>query len=452
VSRAVKVGIFLVAGIVLFCVVLFLIGSEEQLFAHHFSVYTQFSNIDTLQTGAKVRVSGMDAGEITEINVPQGPSSQFRIKLRVDEKFHPIIRQDSMASVETEGMVGNKFVDIKKGSENSPECPPGCTLHTQEPVTMGELMRRGNDIAGNVQATIEHADGLIQGVSPKIEQMASNSVGMTGNANAIVAGIRRGHGAAGKLLADNGVASNVDATIANAKQASTNLSQASGKVNGIVSAVQRTDLPDLHKTLNNTQDMTRQVDQAIGTFLAPGSSNQNTAVALRDAAHGAQQATSNLADDTEAVKHNFFLRGFFKRRGFYDLQNMTPERYATSEFVTKPRTRLWIPAAGLFDTNSNGSQEVSNTGRSILDQFMSDLVPYLPNNPIVVEGYSTNDLRDRQYLISRQRALAVRDYLESRFHLDAKRVGVMPLGNEPPKHSGKQTWDGVCLVLVVSKW
>ena len=208
---------------------------------------------------------------------------------------------------------------------------------------MGELMRRGNDIAGNVQATIEHADGLIQGVSPKIEQMASNSVGMTGNANAIVAGIRRDHGAAGKLLADNGVASNVDATIANAKQASTNLSQASGKVNGIVSAVQRTDLPDLHKTLNNTQDMTRQVDQAIGTFLAPGSSNQNTAVALRDAAHGAQQATSNLADDTEAVKHNFFLRGFFKRRGFYDLQNMTPERYATSEFVTKPRTRLWIP-------------------------------------------------------------------------------------------------------------
>lgn len=450
-SKAVKVGIFLVAGIVLFCVVLFLIGSEEQLFAHHFSVYTQFNNIDTLQTGAKVRVSGMDAGEITAIEIPQGPSSQFRLKLQVDEKFHRIIRQDSLAGIETEGMVGNKFVDIKKGSEQSPECQPGCTLPTQEPVTTGELMRRGNNIAENMQSTIEHVDGLIQGVSPKIEQLASNSVGLTGNADAIVAGIRHGRGAAGKLLADDRVGSNVDTTIANAKQASANLRQASVKVNGIVSDVQRTDLPGVHNTLNNTQDMTHQVDQAIGTFLAPGSSNQNTAAALRDAVHGAQQSTSNLADDTEAVKHNFFLRGFFNRRGFYDLQTITPEKYAESEFVRKPRARLWIPAAGLFDVNSNGSQQLSGTGRSILDQSMSDLVPYLPHNPVVIEGYSTSGMPDEQYLVSRQRAIAVREYLESRFHLDPKRVGIMPLGSKPPKHSGKESWDGVCLALVVSK-
>jgi phospholipid/cholesterol/gamma-HCH transport system substrate-binding protein len=55
-SKKVKVGIFLVGGIVLFCVGLFLIGSRQQLFTHHFVVYTEFNNIDTLQTGHGTRV------------------------------------------------------------------------------------------------------------------------------------------------------------------------------------------------------------------------------------------------------------------------------------------------------------------------------------------------------------------------------------------------------------
>lgn len=82
---------------------------------------------------------------------------------------------------------------------------------------------------------------------------------------------------------------------------------------------------------------------------------------------------------------------------------------------------------------------------------MSGLVPYLPNNPIVVEGYSANGMPDQRYVASRQRATEVRQYLKSRFHLNSKRVGVMPLGSEPPSGTGKEMWDGVCLVLLVSK-
>lgn len=467
--KKIKVGIFLVGGIVLFCVGLFLIGSRRQLFTRHFVVYTEFNNIDTLQTGAKVRVSGMDAGEITGIQVPNGPSSQFRLKLKIDQKFHPIVREDSLASIETEGMVGNKFVNVKKGSDHSPECPGGCTLRSEEPVEMGELMREGSQLAKTMQTTIEdvrhradsaidhitslagHADQTIVAVSPDVEKIASNSVHMTNNANAIVAGIRHGHGAAGKLLTDETVASNVDTTIANAKQATANLEQTSRKVNTIVSDVQRTDLVEVHKTLENTQGMTQQLDQAVGTFLSPGNNNQSTAVALRGAVQGAQQTMTNLADDTEAVKHNFFLRGFFKRRGFYNLDTITPSKYASTEFVKKPHARIWIPAAGLFNVGPGGSQQLSDVGRSILDQSMSDLVPFLPNNPIVVEGYSTNGVPDQRYLASRQRAFEVRQYLESRFHLNSKLVGIMPLGDQPPPGVHKSTWNGICLALVVSR-
>ena len=461
-SKKVKVGIFLVGGIALFCVGLFLVGSEEQLFGSHFTVYTDFKDIDTLQTGAKVRVSGMDAGEITGIEVPQNPSSRFRLKLKVDEKFHPIVREDSLASIETEGMVGNKFINIKEGSANSPECPAGCTLPSQESVSMGQMMREANDIARTVQSTITDLHGRADTAMQNIDSLAANAnqtmaavrpniVGITRNADAVLGNVRSGQGAAGKLLMDKNVASDVQSAISSARQTTANLDQASGKVNAMVSNVQRRDMPELHKTIDNTQDMTQKMDRAVGTFLSRGNSNETTAEALRDTAHAAQQTTTNLADDTEAIKTNFFFRGFFNRRGYYNLSTITPSKYDDTEFVKKPRARVWVPAAGLFKVGPDGSQELTDVGKSILDQSMSDLVPYLPNNPVVVEGYSSTGAPDQQYVASRQRALLVRDFLESRFHLKPDRTGMMPLGDHPPRKTGKQSWDGVCLVLVVSK-
>lgn len=99
----------------------------------------------------------------------------------------------------------------------------------------------------------------------------------------------------------------------------------------------------------------------------------------------------------------------------------------------------------------DGSPELSDTGRSILDQDMSELVPHLPNNPLMIEGYCENGAPDQRYLTSRLRAMEVREYLVSRFHLDSKRVGIMPLGDRPPAGTRKQTWDGISLVLVVSQ-
>jgi len=111
----------------------------------------------------------MDAGEITDIQVPRTPSGKFRLKLKVDQKFHPIIRKDSVATISTEGMVDNKFVDIGKGSDHSPECPPGGTLPSEEAVEMSELMRQGKALAKTAQETItdirKPADGAIDNIT-----------------------------------------------------------------------------------------------------------------------------------------------------------------------------------------------------------------------------------------------------------------------------------------------
>lgn len=457
-STSIKTGIFVVVGIGLFCLGLFLIGSSTNLFGSHFTVYTQFNNIDALTSGATVRVGGMDAGQVAGIQVPKGPAGQFRLKLHVDKKFHPIVRKDSTVSIETEGFVGNKFVNIAKGSANSPECPAGCTLPSQESASMGQLMREASTLAVQIQGTIQHADGVLQSfgnvgnnangmivaIRPKITQMTSD-------AEAILGGVREGKGAAGKLLTDKVVAADVTAAVANTKQATANFAQTSRKVNGMVSGVQKSDMPGIHQTVENAQQLTGRLNSAAGTFVGSHESNENTAKEVQQTIDQAQQAIGNLAADTEAIKTNFLLRGFFNRRGFYNFKTITPSKYAASQFVKHPRARIWIPGADLFESGPQGQPELKGSGRAVLNQRMSAFVAYLPNNPIVVEGYSTNGAPDQQYLTSRLRAIDVRDYLIQQFHLDPKFVGMMPLADRPPKETGKQNWDGVCLVLVISK-
>lgn len=468
-SNKLKVGIFVVAGILLFTVGLFLIGSRQQLFSHKYSIFADFDDVNTIQPGATVRVSGMNAGTVKAVSIPKTPSARFRIELSVDDKFQHIIREDSTASISTEGMVGNKFVEVDKGTDNSPECRPGCTIKTKEGGGLDALMKEGTQIGNQVQAAIQdlrsradqamvnirdltaHADKTVVAIQPNVERVAKNAAAMSGDAKQVIAGVKEGQGAAGKLLVDPQTAARVTEAIANAKQTTTNIDEASKKVSSMVSEVQKQDLPPVHETVDHVQDTAAQIDQATRTFLSKGNTTENTAETLRDTVHSAKSAAGNLSDDTEAIKHNFFLRGFFKRRGFYNLNTITPSKYASSDFVKKARARIWIPAAGLFKAGAGGSQELSGAGPSILDQYMSDLVPYLPNNPIVIEGYSASGPPDQRYLASVQRATEVRDYLEKRFHLSPKLVGIMPLGDRTPPGVRKSTWDGICLALVVSR-
>lgn len=460
-KKRILVGVFIIGGVLLFAAGLFLIGTRQQVFSHHYNLYTDFDKVETITTGAKVRVSGMDAGQITDIAVPKTTSSRFRFKLEVDEKFRSIIRQDSVASIESEGMIGAKYVNIQKGSGNSPECPAGCTLPSREPFELTDLMKQGSGIAKSAQSTIDdlhkqsdtamahitklvtHVDDTILASRPDVKTITSNAARASQNVDAVTTSIRQGQGVAGELLADKVAASNVSATLANVKTASANVETASGDA--------KTATSNIDEATKKVDTITAQLNQAVSSFLKNNDQNQNTARMLRDTVEAANRAATNAQEDTDALKHNFFLRGFFKRRGFFDLNNLTPEKYASTEFVKKPRARVWIPAPGLFSSERDGKQELTEEGRLILRQDMAALVPYLPNNPIMVEGYSSQGAADQQFILSRERADDVRAYLESSYHIDPKFLGAIPLGDHPPHGTGRDQWDGVCLVVVVSK-
>ncbi len=158
---------------------------------------------------------------------------------------------------------------------------------------------------------------------------------------------------------------------------------------------------------------------------------------------------TNLAAVTEALKHNFFLRGFFKRRGYFNLDEMTPAQYRSSKFLKGHSSeRVWLSKNELFSSGPDDTEQLTKEGQSQIDGAMSALIPYLPNSPLVVEGYATQGSPSERFIRAKQRASVVQIYINKRFGLQPNTVGVMPMSGSIPPGVGKSVWDGVSLVLI----
>ena len=153
-GRLAAVGAFVIAGVLLFAVGLFMIGSRRMLFGNTFKVYAEFASVAGLDNGALVRVAGLQAGEVEAIQIPASPSAPFRVRMRIREDVHPLIRFDSVASIQNDGLVGNKFVQVEPGSEQSAVVTADGTIQSREPFDIADLMAKMSETIDTVNAAI----------------------------------------------------------------------------------------------------------------------------------------------------------------------------------------------------------------------------------------------------------------------------------------------------------
>ena len=439
--RAAAVGAFVIAGILLFGLGLFLIGDRRMLFSDTFEMYAEFANIAGLQDGAKVRVAGMDAGEVESIHVPPGPSAPFRVKLRVREDLHPLIRIDSVATIQTDGLVGNKFVQVDAGTEQAQVVPPGGTVHSREPFDLSAMLQRMNETVDLVTATIQdlkngldealgsvtetakQAQGLINELGTEARTIMASAEKVSRDLSVIVSNARQGRGTVGKFLTDDAMYASARNLVADAEKAIANLREASVEARAVVADFRGEDGP-----------------------------MRGIAGGLQQTLASAKDAMADLAENTEALKRNFFFRGFFNRRGFFDLDQVSLQQYREGALETADRRvlRIWIGAAVLFERDADGREQLSDRGRARLDSAMSSYVRYPRDSPFVVEGYAQQATGDQRFLLSRARGKLVRDYIVSRFGLDANYVTTMAMGDVADGSPSGNRWDGVALALFVA--
>jgi phospholipid/cholesterol/gamma-HCH transport system substrate-binding protein len=451
-------GAFIVGGLLLFGFGLFLIGDRRMLFSKSADYYTEFAQVSALQRGAKVRVGGMDAGEIVEIRVPQQPGSKFRLKFRIVEKLFPVIRNDSVASIATDGLLGNKFLLIDIGTTGL--AAPGCTLPSREPFEMGDLLAKIRNTVTAIDKTVgevkgdvadatktvaesaKHVNQIIIAAQDPIAKVTASASKISDDISAIIGRVRSGEGTIGKLMNDDAVYNSVSASAKEIEKTLENLRQTSTDVKDLVSRFKSGEVPaDVERTMKNVADSSERVKVMVASF-QPLPGGDSVAGDLRATLVSAREAMSDLAEDLEALKHSFFFRGFFKDRGFYDLGSLSPAEYQSKEFeknVTKERT--WVELDDVFILKANGSEELSEPGRKKLDAMMANFLRFTKDRAVIVEGYAAAGTLDEQWLHSRERAAKVRDYIVKKFTLSSDYVGVMPMG-------ALAGGDGIALVLL----
>ena len=219
-TRKLLVGIFVAVCMVLFGVGLFLIGSSNQLFTKAFNVHADFWKITGIKDGGKVRVAGMDAGTVTRIEVPSRPDAKFRIHFRIVEKLHPLVRQDSVVTIQTDGLLGNKYLQIDAGSVDSQLAKNGSMIQSKEPFEWGDLMeeitgvvKQVNGIMAGVkeqlvstlsqlEGTAKSANLLIEVATPHVKSILASADKISANLGEIIDGIQQGQGTVGALFKD----------------------------------------------------------------------------------------------------------------------------------------------------------------------------------------------------------------------------------------------------------
>jgi phospholipid/cholesterol/gamma-HCH transport system substrate-binding protein len=449
-NRNVRTGIFALAGITLFAFVIFLIGKQHRAFGEVTEFYTEFADVNGLMKGANVRVAGLDAGEVSEIGVPDSPSSRFRVKLKVERRFHGLIRTDSQASIATEGVVGNKYLLIRPGSADSPEAAPFSILPSREPVDMAALLDKSAGL-------IKDATGTMKAVGDKVSG-ALNAVSTTANnTNDLVVDLKHGKGTVGMLLRDETTATNVRQSFADLRQATNSLNHASKQADTLLTDLysrglaQKADqtMSTVQSTAHSLDTATQQFRETMATAVTPDGQGVDAGGNIRQSLSNLNQAAGNIAEDTEALKHQFFLRGFFKRRGYFSLARLSPDRYRKDKTLANPSNpRVWLDASELFLAEQEGKETLSTKGKSRIDSAVAQLGDGLIGSAVVVEGYSTAANSGAQLAESRSRAILVRQYLHSRFYIDLQDIGAVPLRAAPPSSIQKASWNGICIVLL----
>jgi phospholipid/cholesterol/gamma-HCH transport system substrate-binding protein len=442
--RLAGVGVFVLGGLALFALGLFMIGDRQMAFARKFTVYTEFTKITGLQPGAVVRVLGAKAGSITQILPPGRPSEKFRVRLELAESLHQLVRADSIASIETEGLVGGSYLGIGRGTDAAPPVAPSGTIGSKEPFEITDLMQQMGDTITKVNVTIDemkgdvssavvavadtmgNANALITGVSDDVMKMAASGARISEDAARITEGIRSGKGMLGKLMTD-------DQLYAQA-----------------MSIARQTE-----ETAAGARQVVELAKKALEGFQAKDGAIQGISADLKQTLDGARTAMVGFGENMDALKRNFLVRGFFNGRGYFDLDDISPAAYRQGALTTGRRqaTRVWVQANEVFepDPGQLANERLTDEGKSRMDRAIGPFLRHVASGVVMIEGYAQQGSLDEQYLRSRARASLVREYLVGKFHLDPEATGVMPLGADSIDSPQRRPWEGVALAVILPK-
>jgi phospholipid/cholesterol/gamma-HCH transport system substrate-binding protein len=361
-SRVARLGAFIVTTLAILAVGIFIIGNKQYLFTSTYRLKAQFSNVVGLDVAAGVRVGGVQRGTVHSIELPHQPSDKITVVMDLDATTHDIIKQDSVASIETEGLLGNEYMAISFGTAGAANVRDGDTISSQPPIAMGDLIKKSKDILDSSQQAIQNvtqATASLKSVSAKIDD---------------------GQGTIGQLINDK----------------------------------------TTYLALNQTMD------------------------GVRDTVAHAQVGVTDFQENMEALKHNFFVRGYFKNRGYEDSTELAKDEILSLPQGT-PQKTFTFEAKQLFDkvdtAKLKNQKSLDAAGDFLTDTDFGVAVVAVYSS---MEGDAGKDL-----VLTQGRALVVREYLVENFGFDDRRLKTLGMGKKSGT-SPESGWGAIRILVYPS--
>jgi phospholipid/cholesterol/gamma-HCH transport system substrate-binding protein len=206
-----RVGIFVIVALLAFLGLIYMLGARARLFEARYTIYAEFTEVGGLTEGATVRLAGVQIGRVKDVILPAEPGGKVRVALNITKRYANRIRKNSVARIETQGLLGDKIVEITVGTAEAPPVQGGETLASRDPFdinqVIGESAKTVKNIAALADSLRETAETLNQS---KIIADASATVGsarrLTDKIGRIVDQVEAGKGWAHVLLYEEPVA------------------------------------------------------------------------------------------------------------------------------------------------------------------------------------------------------------------------------------------------------
>jgi len=285
----IRLGLFVAVGLALFVIAIFIIGKQKNLFNPVFKLSTTFYNVSGLQVGNNVRFSGINVGTVDNITIING--STVKVDMLIRKEIKQFIKTDCKVAVGSEGLIGDRLLTISQGSPDAPLVKDDQLLSSSEPVETDAII-------ASLQVTAGHAEVITQ-------QLAE-----------VMLKINSGRGTLGRLIHDSIIARNINKTIANFQTTSKDLDETMKATKNNISAI----MESFQKTAGNAEVSTKQLEEimvslnsgngTLGRLIRDTVTSQNIDTTLMNL----KNSSKGLDENMEALKHNFLLRGYFKKK------------------------------------------------------------------------------------------------------------------------------------------
>jgi len=311
-SQNIRLGLFVIIGSILLVLTVYFIGSKKDLFQDTSKISSVFKNVNGLQIGNNVRLSGVNVGTVRGIKILT--DTAIVVDMLIDENTVHLIKKNSIASISSDGLVGSMMVDILPGKEPSDEIiKPGDTIKSISRIPMSEMLN-----------TLRNTN--------------KNAALLTKDLLKITNAINNGEGLMGALLKDDKLTENIKQTFSNLEQTSKNANRAINRLNKILDDVNlkegvagvllsdttsannmRGVFVSLEKSAQDIDSMTTNLNQFSADLKNSEGAlnfvlNDTTFVKTLDSTiQNSQDASAKFNEIMDALKQSFLFRGYFRK-------------------------------------------------------------------------------------------------------------------------------------------